>query len=58
MGVGGDLAARLLLELLWQRPRQLWAMGGSCFNLLPVQAEQSDIGRKDGGIPSCCYFSP
>ena len=26
-------------------------MGGSCFNLLPVQAEQSDMGRKDEGFP-------
>lgn len=53
----GGLSARLLLEPMWQKPRQLWAVGGSCFNLLPVQAEQSDIGREDGGISSCCYFA-
>ena len=54
----GSLSAQLLLEQSWQKPRQLRAMGGSGFNLLPVQAEQSGMGRKDVGISSCCYFSP
>lgn len=55
---GGSLSAQLLLEPLWQKPRQLWAMGGSCFNVLHVQAEQSDMRRKDVGNSSRCYFSP